>query len=107
MVNKMDEVQKALLLMNFIRESSTQADGTLNMASNDTLSCMVDMFMESKDAEAAIIEYTKFDEQLSKYEISYSNFETFLYTFITNERARAFKAGAQFALKALSVKATV
>ncbi len=107
MVNKMDELQKASLLMDFIRKSSEQTDGTLSTASNDTLSCMVDMFMESKDAEAAIIEYTKFDEQLSKYEISYSNFETFLYTFITNERARAFKAGAQFALKALSVKATV
>ena len=107
MVNKMDEVQKALLLMNFIRESSTQADGTLNMASNDTLSCMVDMFMESKDAEAATAEYTKFDEQISNHELSCSDFEAFLNTFITNERARAFKAGAQFALKALSVKATV
>lgn len=107
MVNKMDELQKALLLMDFIRANSTQADNTLNTASNDTLSCMADMFMEAKDAEATTAEYTKFDEQISNHELKYSDFEAFLHTFITNERARAFKAGAQFALKALSVKATV
>ena len=100
----MDDLQKALAISDFIKDSKNQVDCFAAFVDEVSWSNMADMFMTADESKKDKDQNKRLDAAMAAHDLLTGDFDNLTAEMECSAKAAAFKAGIRFTIKMLLAK---